>query len=82
MCSSNHTPRNYKSSELTLETLYLESLKERREILCLQFAKKCIGHAKMKNMFQTNKKTDQMEISFPENYALNHANTERLKNLL
>ena len=71
---------NYKSYELALETLDLESLKERREALCLQFAKKCIGHPKMKHMFTTNKKTHQMETRFPENFAVNHANTERLKN--
>ena len=71
---------NYKSYELALEVLDLESLKERRENLCLQFAKKCLGHEKMKNMFQTNKKTHYMETRFAENYEVNHANTERLKN--
>ena len=71
---------NYKSYELALEALDLESLKEIREHICLQFAKKCLGHEKIRSMFQTNNKTHQMETRFAENYEVNHANTERLKN--
>jgi hypothetical protein len=71
---------NYKSYELALEALDLESLKDRRENLCLQFAKKCLGHEEMRSMFQTNNKIHQMETRFAENYEVNHANTERLKN--
>ena len=69
----------YRSYELALQELDLESLKERRENLCLEFAKKCLGHGKMKNLFQPNKKTHQMETRFAENIEVNHANTERLK---
>ena len=65
---------------MALEALDIESLKDRRENLCLDFAKKCLNHEKMKNMFKPNKKTHQMETRFAENIEVNHANTERLKN--
>ena len=41
----------YKSYENALKVLDLEKLDERREKLCLQFAKKCLGHEKMKIYF-------------------------------
>ena len=39
----------YKSYENALNILELEKLDERREILCLQFAKKCLKNEKIKN---------------------------------
>jgi hypothetical protein len=57
----------------------MESLKERRELLCLKFAQKCFKNPKTKNMFPENKKMHTMETRNPEKFQVNHANTERLK---
>ena len=70
----------YKTYENALIILDLEKLNERREHLCLQFAKKCVGHDKMKHLFPKNKKSHVMVTRFEEIHEVNHANTERLKN--
>ena len=70
----------YITYENALMILDLEKLNERREKLCLQFAKKCLGHEKMKHLFPLNKKTHKMDTRFQEIHEINHANTERLKN--
>ena len=70
----------YKTYENALIILDLEKLNERREHLCLQFAKKCLGHDKMKHLFPKNKKSHVMVTRFEEIHEVNHANTERLKN--
>ena len=69
----------YKSYENALKVLDLEKLDERREKLCLQFAKKCLSHEKMKNLFPLNNKTHTMVTRFQEMYEINHANTQRLQ---
>ena len=66
----------YKKSLIKLE---MESLKERRELLCLKFAQKCFKNPQTKNMFPENKKMHTMETRNPEKFQVNHANTERLK---
>ena len=71
---------SYKSYEINLNNLDIESLVERREGLCLEFAKKCLRNEKMKYLFPQNKKVHQMETRFEETFEINHANTERLKN--
>ena len=45
---------NYLSYEEALEDLNLQSLSERRQLLCLKFAKKCLKHEKAKDMFPLN----------------------------
>ena len=70
----------YNSYESALSMLDLESLDERRERLCLQFAKKCLGHEKMKNLFPLNQKTHPMLTRFNELYQVNNAHTGRLQN--
>ena len=71
---------SYKSYENALNILEIESLKERRESLCLDFAKKCLKNPKMKGLFPNNKKVHPMETRFEEFFEVNHAKTERLKN--
>ena len=70
----------YNSYESALSMLDLESLDERRERLCLQFAKKCLGHEKMKNLFPLNQKTHPMLTRFNELYQVNNAHTGRFQN--
>ena len=57
----------------------METLKERRENLCLNFAIKCVKNPKTKKMFPEAKKIHQMEIRKTEKYQVQHANTERLR---
>ena len=70
----------YTSYESALNLLELESLAERREILCMQFAKKCTTNPKMKHLFQPNNKKHPMNTRFEELYEVDHANTGRLQN--
>ena len=71
---------SYKSYEHALNVLEMETLDDRREILCLEFAKKCLKNEKMKKYFQENKKVHPMITRFEEEYEIDSANTERLKN--
>ena len=68
----------YKSYENALNILEIEKLAERREMLCLQFAKKCLKNDKMKNLFPANQKIHPMQTRFEEVFEINHANTERM----
>ena len=69
----------YKSYENALQVLELESLFSRREILCYNFAKKCLKNPKMKHFFVLNDKKHQMETRKKEKYKVNHAKTDRFK---
>ena len=61
----------------------MESLAERREVLCLQFAKKSTQQIqKMKHFSQANYKIHPMQTGFEELYEVQHANTGRLQNSL
>ena len=67
----------YKKS---LEKLDMESLTERREQLCLNFAIKCRKNIKTRDIFPENKKVHTMKTRNSERYKVEHANTERFKN--
>ena len=71
--------KQYKNYEEALEKIDLEPLNERRNVLCLKFAKKCLKNKKVSDIFPTNEKPHQMELRNSEKYAVKHANTERLK---
>ena len=71
---------SYKSYPNALKVLSLETLADRREVLCLQFAKKCLNNDKMKGLFPKNSKTHPMKTRFEEEYEIETANTERLMN--
>ena len=71
---------SYKTYEHALNILDLENLFDRREYLCLKFAKKCLTNEKMKHLFQENQKIHPMITRFENEFEVNHANTERLKN--
>ena len=70
----------YKSYEQALEILDLESLDERREQLCLNFARKSAKHPKFKHLFPPNDKLHNMKTRKTEKFKVTHANTERFKN--
>ena len=69
----------YEGYQKSLIKLEMESLKDRREILSLKFAQKCLKNPKTKDMFPENKKMHKMETRNPEKYLVQHANTERLR---
>ena len=69
----------YVSYNYALNILELDSLEERRELLCLEFAKKCLKNDKMKSLFPKNAKNHEMLTRFKEKYEVNYANTERLR---
>ena len=56
----------------------LESLYDRRELLCLKFAKKCTKSSQVKDMFPINPMLN-MKMRHPEKYKVNMARTDRLK---
>ena len=66
--------RDYKSALAQLE---IENLKSRREALCLDFAKKCTKHPKLRDMFPKNLKEHNMNTRNMEIYRVQHANTKR-----
>ena len=45
----------------------------------MKFAKDCLKHEKMKEMFPLNVKNTELKIRFKETYKVNKANTERYK---
>ena len=70
----------YENHKKALNVLNLDTLEDRREILSLKFAKKCLENDKMKNMFPLNEKRHQMNMRKIEKYKVQYSNTERLKN--
>ena len=71
---------SYRTYEHALNILDLENLYDRREYLCLKFAQMCVTNEKMKHLFQENIKTHPMKTRFENEFEVNHAHTERLKN--
>ena len=69
---------SYVSYEQALDELKLESLYDRRELLCLKFAKKCTKSSQVKDMFPINPMLN-MKMRHPEKYKVNMARTDRLK---
>ena len=57
--------------------LGLETLKERREQLCLNFDTKCTKNEKLKHMFPLKAKRHSMKLRKPEKFKVYKANTER-----
>ena len=70
---------NYIGYKKSLQRLNLETLYDRREQLCLNFARSCIKNPKFNDMFPKNMKTHSMELRNPEVFKVDHANTERYR---
>ena len=71
---------NYKNYQHALNLLELDSLENRREFLCLKFAKKSLKNKKMKSVFIPNKKSHEMNTRNEFKFNINNANTTRLQN--
>ena len=71
--------QKYKGYRNALNALYFETVEERRENLCLRFARKCVRNDKTKAMFPLNKKAHNMKTRNFENYEVQHVNTDRLQ---
>jgi hypothetical protein len=69
----------YLSYEHALKTLDLETLKERRRHLCMNFALKCLKNQRFKDMFPLNNKSHEMDTSITDKYEVQFALTDRLK---
>ena len=67
----------YKSYKDALKILNIESLFERRELLCLKFAKKGLKLTNFKNMFPIQVAKHSMEKRILNKYKVNSAKTER-----
>ena len=61
------------------KTLDLQNLAERRELLCLNFAKNCLKNEKMRKYFPKNLKKHQMKTRNQEEFKIGTGRTERLK---
>lgn len=69
----------YKSYENALNILDLETLHDRREYLCLSFARKCQKNEKIKKLFPPNNKQHIMYTRDEDHFNVLHANTNRYK---
>jgi hypothetical protein len=69
----------YISYKNALCILDIESLNDRRQNLCLNFAMKASKHPKMKKMFPLNDKSHNMGTRKTEKFKVQHALTDRLK---
>ena len=67
----------YKDYESALGKLRIESLYDRRESLCLKFAKKGLKLAQFKDMFPVMKPKHVMEKRKTNKFIVNSARTER-----
>ena len=72
---------NYMSYNHALSISGIQTLFERREVLCLRFAKSCVKNNQTKHMFPENnsRKAYDVKTRFPEKYKVIQANTERLR---
>ena len=62
-----------------LEMCGLETLFQRRKNRCLDFARKCIQHPKLKNLFPLNPETSRYELRKKELFKINFAHTSSYK---
>ena len=71
--------QKYSDYNEALKYLNMEKLSERRQKLCLSFAKKCIKNEKAKTLFPLNNHVKDLRNS--EKFKVNFAASERYKNL-
>ena len=70
---------SYTGYKDALEKLRLVTLEERREQMCLKFAKQCLKLEKMKQLFPKNESQHLMEKRCPEFYNVVRMQTERFR---
>ena len=71
---------DYQSYENALDVTCLTTLAERRLKLCLSFAKKCLKHQEMKQMFPLNPSNEASNTRFREKYKVDSSRTGRHMN--
>ena len=71
---------DYSSYSHALNMTGLSTLFERREQLCLKFAKSSLKNKDMKGIFPHNEVISPIETQFREVYKVTKSRTERLKN--
>ena len=71
---------SYKDYETGLAKLNLETLNDRREYLCLSFARKCTKNKKLSHMFPLREKTHEMMTKKNEKYQVYKAKNDRYRN--
>ena len=69
----------YSDYTSALELLNLENLRDRREDLCLRFAKKCLKFEKTSGMFPLNTNQTQSNLRNIEKFQVQFASTSRLR---
>ena len=62
--------KKYQDYESALMLVDLENLNERRENLCLKFAKKCLQNEKTENLFPLNKNTHNMKTRMTDKFKV------------
>ena len=67
---------DYKNA---LKVVKLDTLEERREKLCLKFAKACVRHEKLSDMFPKQKNGHHMDMRHNDKFIVKKARTERLQ---
>ena len=65
--------------ENALNVIGIDSLEQRREKLCLKFAKACVRHDKLSDMFPKSKKEHVMHKRGEDVFFVKMAKTERYK---
>ena len=70
---------NYSKYKDGLQKLNLKSLNERRDEICLKFAKKCLTNERMKNIFPKNVKKHKMILRKQKKYKTSEIKTKRYK---
>ena len=71
--------RKYTTYKDGLKLLKIDDLETRRKKLCLSFAKKCVKHEKVKDMFPLTKSMHQMKKRTKRKYQNTRTNTNRYK---
>ena len=69
----------YKNYKDALGVIKLDSLEDRREKLCLRFAKQCLKHEKLKSMFPRKVNHHLMEKRNLQKFVVTKAWTERYR---
>ena len=69
--------KNYTSYKDGLQKLRINTLDERREVLCLRFAKNCIKNEKVKNFFPRKKNNHKMIKRNVQMFKTNKTYTQR-----
>ena len=69
----------YDNYEQALKYLHIDTLDQRRQKLCLSFAKKCIKLNNMKSLFPILKRKHDMETRLNMKYEVNKARSQKYK---